>query len=47
MGAREIEGSKVDFKTEISKEDETIFNNILSGKEERGEKIISLLKKFF
>jgi hypothetical protein len=47
MGAREIEGSKIDFKTEISEEDETIFNNILSGKEERGEKIISLLKKFF
>jgi hypothetical protein len=47
MGARKIEGNKVDFKTEISREDETIFNNILNGKEESGTRVISLLKKFF
>lgn len=47
MGNRKIEGSPVDFKTEISGEDETTFNNILNGKEESGIKVIALLKKIF
>ncbi len=47
MGARKIVGSIFDFKTDISQEDETIFNNILNGKEASGTKVLSLLKKFF
>jgi hypothetical protein len=47
MGARKIEGSSVDFKTDITNEDKSIFNNILSGKEENGTKVLGLLKKFF
>lgn len=47
MGARKIEGNEVDFKTEITKEDKDIFDKILSGKEESGAKVLSLLKKFF
>jgi len=47
MGARKIEGSLVDFKSDISKEDEIIFNNMLNGKEESGAKVLNLLKMFF
>jgi hypothetical protein len=47
MGARKIEGSSIDFKTAITNEDKNIFNNILSGKEENGTKVLGLLKKFF
>jgi hypothetical protein len=47
MGARKIEGNSVDFKTDITSEDKIIFNNILSGKEENGTKVLGLLKKFF
>jgi Sensors of blue-light using FAD len=47
MGARKIEGSSIDFKTDITSEDKNIFNNILSGKEENGTKVLGLLKKFF
>ena len=47
MGNRKIEGSKIDFKTEISTEDEVTFYNMLSGKEESGAKVIGLLKNSF
>ncbi len=47
MGNRKIEGNTVDFKTDISTEEEATFNNILNGKEESGAKVIGLLKKFF
>lgn len=47
MGARQIKGSEVDFRTEISTDDKRVFNNILSGQEENGTKVLSLLKKFF
>ena len=47
MGLRKIQGSKVDFKTEISAEEEKIFNGILNGQEENGMKVVELLKRFF
>ncbi len=47
MGARKIVGSQVDFKTDITKEDKDVFNNLLNGREENGAKVLGLLKKFF
>ena len=46
MGARKIAGS-VCFKTDLSKEEVTVFNNMLNGIEESGVKVLDLLKKFF
>ena len=47
MGTRDISKSDIQFKTDISKDDKTIFDSILSGKEENGQKVLNLLKKFF
>ena len=47
MGSRKIQGSAVDFKTDISAEDKKIFEKILDGREENGMKVLDLLKKFF
>jgi hypothetical protein len=47
MGARKISGNEVDFKTEITKEDKSVFDNILQGKDENGGRVLNLLKKFF
>ncbi len=47
MGTKKIEKNEVDFKTDITTEDKAAFNSILSGKEENGQKVLSLLKKFF
>ena len=47
MGTRNLAGTDVEFKTDISTEDRSIFNSILSGKEENGQKVLALLKKFF
>jgi len=47
MGTKKIAKNEVEFKTDITAEDKTAFNGILSGKEENGQKVLSLLKKFF
>jgi len=47
MGARKIADNEVDFKTSISTEDKEKFKDLLSGKEENGQKVLGLLKKFF
>jgi hypothetical protein len=47
MASKNILKNEVDFKTDISKEDKAIFNSILNGKEENGQKVLNLLKKFF
>lgn len=47
MGARKIQGSAVDFKTDITADDRQVFDSILSGREENGMKVLGLLKKFF
>lgn len=47
MGTRDISKPDIQFKTDISKDDKSIFESILSGKEENGQKVLNLLKKFF
>ena len=47
MGSKNIVKNEVNFKTDISKDDKAIFNSILNGKEENGQKVLNLLKKFF
>jgi hypothetical protein len=47
MGTRQLAGNSIDFKTDITSEDKAVFNSILSGKEENGQKVLNLLKKFF
>jgi hypothetical protein len=47
MGSKNIVKNEVDFKTDISKDDKAIFDSILNGKEENGQKVLNLLKKFF
>jgi hypothetical protein len=47
MGSKKLPESKVDFKTEITSEDKGVFESILSGKEENGERVLNMLKKFF
>ncbi len=47
MGARKFDVDAVDFQTEISPEDQTIFKAILSGKTQEGNKALALMKKFF
>ncbi len=47
MGSRDISGNNLDIKTDISREDKIIFDNILQGKEENGKKVLNLLKTFF
>lgn len=47
MGARKVADNEVDFKTSISAEDKVKFKDLLSGKEEDGQKVLGLLKKFF
>lgn len=47
MGSKKLAGNEVDFNTSISTEDKVIFENLLNGKEENGQKVLNLLKKFF
>jgi hypothetical protein len=47
MAKRDISKTELDFKTDISGEDKRIFNSILNGNEESGQKVLNLLKKFF
>ena len=47
MAKRDITNTDLQFKTDISDDDKKVFNVILSGKEESGQKVLNLLKKFF
>lgn len=47
MGTKNISNNEVDYQTNITKDDKTMFNNMLSGKAEDGQKVLSVLKKFF
>ena len=47
MGARKIANNEVDFKTSISPKGKEKFKDLLSGKEENGQKVLGLLKRFF
>lgn len=47
MAKRAISSTDLEFKTDVSGEDRKTFNAILNGKEEAGQKVLNLLKKFF
>ena len=47
MATKDIPKNSVDFRTDITSEDKAVFNNILIGKEENGERVLNMLKKFF
>jgi hypothetical protein len=47
MGARKLAGSKIEYKTDIAADDQKVFDGILSGKEQDGQKVLNILKKFF
>ncbi len=47
MGTKNIPKNSVEFKTDITDDDKLAFTNILSGKEENGQRVLNLLKKFF
>ncbi len=47
MGTKNIPKNSVEYKTDITDADKLAFTNILSGKEENGQRVLNLLKKFF
>ncbi|MTI39419.1 BLUF domain-containing protein [Fulvivirga lutimaris] len=47
MGSKKLPAGKVDYKTDITTEDKNVFESILNGKEENGERVLNMLKKFF
>lgn len=47
MATKNIGKDDLDFKTNISGEDKSTFQAILNGKEENGQRVLNLLKKFF
>ena len=47
MGTKDISGGGLKFLSDISGDDKNVFNAILSGKEENGQRVLNLLKKFF
>lgn len=46
MGSKKIANDSVDFKTDISQVDKKVFDKILSGKEQDGQRALNLIKKF-
>lgn len=47
MGSRKLAGSNIEYKTDITGDDQKVFDGILSGKEQDGQKVLNILKKFF
>jgi hypothetical protein len=47
MGTRQLTEEDVYFRTDITSEDKDVFNLILSGKEQNGNRVQVLLQKFF
>ncbi|ADR21490.1 blue-light sensor BLUF [Marivirga tractuosa] len=47
MGSKEINEEKVEFQTDLSKEEAKTFQDIISGKDQEGNRSIQLIKKFF
>lgn len=46
MGTKQM-GNDIQYLTEITTEDRSAFTNILSGKEENGQRVLNMLKRFF
>jgi hypothetical protein len=47
MGAKKIDSSSIDFVTDVTATDKAVFNAIISGKNQEGNKAQMLIKKFF
>lgn len=47
MGTKRVGSKEVEFGTDITPEDKAIFGKILNGGEENGQRVLSVLKKFF
>lgn len=47
MGNKKVFGNEVQFRTDINSDDKEMFINILDGKEQKGEKVQTLIKKLF
>ncbi len=47
MARRNFANTDLEFQTDITPEDKRTFNSILNGREEAGQKVLNLLKKFF
>lgn len=44
MANKKVDFGNIDYRTDISDEDKVAFDDILSGKEQKGTKILSILK---
>ncbi|HAI74724.1 MAG TPA: bluf domain protein [Microscillaceae bacterium] len=47
MGAKQVAFDNMEFDSVITNEDKEIFQNVLSGKEEDGLRVINILQKVF
>lgn len=47
MATKTVSASEVDFRTDISVDDKKVFNQLLTGKQQEGSKVLVLLKRFF
>jgi hypothetical protein len=47
MGTKDVSKSQLQFKTDISADDKKIYDSILLGKEQNGNSVLNLMKKFF
>lgn len=47
MGSKEISEDKVEFQTDLTEEEAKTFQDIISGKNQEGNKSLHLIKKFF
>lgn len=47
MGSKNVSDNVMDYDTQISAEHKRTFDNILSGKEQDGDRVLKTLQKFF
>ena len=47
MASRSISGSRFDYISTITDTDKIVFDKILNGESENGERVLDILKKFF
>ncbi|MGM0581991.1 MAG: BLUF domain-containing protein [Bacteroidota bacterium] len=47
MGSKEIDEDKIEFQTDLSNEEAKTFQDIISGKDQEGNRSLQLIKKFF
>jgi hypothetical protein len=47
MATKQLSTAQLDFRTDITPQDKNIFNQLLKGEQQEGDKVLSLLKQFF